>query len=324
MSDFPSSVLVTGSSGFVGAHLCDVLVKNGWRVVAAVRTPGVAGPIPGTTEVCLSMSSDGAGDWQRALKSVRCVVHLAAHVHITKSAQRSRSAFYEVNVLGSQHVAEQAARAGVRRLIFMSSIKVNGEGCGLRGYRADDTPGPSDPYGESKMQAEQVLREFCFSVGLELVIIRPPLVYGPGVRANFQRLIRLCALGLPLPLLSIENRRSLIGIWNLVNFVETCMRHPNAASATWLISDGEDLSTPELLRRLSRLMQKPVRLFAFSPRLLRRIGNVIGMGAEVDRLCTSLVIDSTPARELLHWSPITGVDEGLARTVKAYRESLRV
>jgi UDP-4-keto-D-QuiNAc 4-reductase len=318
----PSSVLVTGSSGFVGKHLCGVLAQNGWHVVAGTRSQRTASCIPGTTEVCLSKSSRNE-EWQSALKSIHCVVHLAARVHAMDFRAGSASEFYEANVLGSQKVAEQAARAGVCRFIFLSSIKVNGDGGPLARYRADDNPTPLSPYAQSKLDAERALHAFCGREGLELVIIRPPLIYGPGVRANFQRLLRLAALGLPLPLGSIENRRSLISIWNLANFIETCMTHPQAAGETWLISDGEDLSTPDLLRRLYRLMHKADRTFAFSPKLLQRIANLLGIGAEFNRLSSSLMIDSTPARERLGWAPIASVDEGLARTVEAYRATLR-
>jgi nucleoside-diphosphate-sugar epimerase len=318
----PSSVLVTGARGFVGSHLCKLLVQNGWRVTASSRTQRDSPLTPGATEVHLSMSSS-TKEWQSALTSIECIVHLAAEVHVIGSAERSCSPFYEVNVLGSRLVAEQAARAGVRRFIFLSTVKVNGEGGSLRPYRADDIPAPSDPYAQSKLEAERQLRHFCRGAGVELVIIRPPLVYGPGVRANFQRLLRVIELGVPLPLHSIKNRRSLISIWNLTDFIETCMTHPQAAGDTWLISDGEDLSTPDLFRKLSGLMHRPDRLFAFSPQLLQRIAGAFGMSAEFNRLSTSLVVDSTPAREKLHWSPITSVDEALARTVDAYRAACR-
>jgi nucleoside-diphosphate-sugar epimerase len=317
LSERFSNVLVTGSSGFVGSHLCRSLGEKGWRVVAASRGLNKAAHGPGITNISLSLSS-GTQEWQSALKSIQCVVHLAAQVHMMNSADRSLAKCHEVNVLGSRFVAEQAARAGVRRFIYLSSIKVNGEGGNLRPYRADDVPAPQDAYARSKYEAEEVLRDYCNGAGMQLVIIRPPLVYGPGVRANFLRLLRLVALGVPLPLRSIDNRRSLISVWNLMGFIETCMTCPQAARETWLISDGEDLSTPDLLARLSRFMQRPNRLFAFSPQMLRRVAQVFGIGEEMHRLTSSLVVDSTPARDRLHWSPVSSVDEGLALTVDAY------
>ena len=195
---------------------------------------------------------------------------------------------------------------------------MNGEGGQLKRYRADDIPNPKDAYARSKLEAELVLRDVCVRSGMQLIVIRPPLIYGPGVRANFHRLLSLVALGLPLPFRSIDNRRSLIGIWNLAHFIEACMTHPRAVGETWLISDGEDLSTSDLMRRLALLMRRPSRLFYFSPKWLERIGGIVGLGAEVNRLCDSLQIDATPARELLNWLPPLSVDEALARTVAAY------
>jgi nucleoside-diphosphate-sugar epimerase len=261
--------------------------------------------------------------WRKALQSVHCVVHLAAHVHVMGSAARSVAKFRQVNVDGTRFVAEQAVHAGVRRFVFLSSIKVNGEGGGLRPYRADDIPNPSDAYARSKFEAEQILRSICLHSGMELVIIRPPLIYGPGVRANFRRLLNLAAFGVPLPLDSVDNRRSLISIWNLVNFIETCMNHPAAPGGTWLISDGDDLSTPELIRKLARLMHRSPHLFAFPPRLLQRASNCLGLGAAMRRLCDSLVVDAAPAYEQLNWRPAISIDDGLARTVEAFRAERR-
>jgi len=314
----PRSVLVTGSGGFVGYHLCRALAAGGWRVVAARRQNRATDSISGVAGVYLPLSS-AEENWQNALKSVQCIVHLAARVHQLGSAGKAAAAYREVNVQGTRFAAEQAQRAGVRRFVFLSSIKVNGEGGSLRPYRADDPPNPQDAYAQSKLEAEEMLREFCRRGGMELVIIRSPLVYGPGVRANFHRLLKLAALGLPLPFRSIGNRRSLISIWNLVHFIESGVSHPAAAGDTWLISDGEDLSTPDLLARLARLMHRPDRLFAFPPRILRRAAALLGLGAEMSRLCDSLVVDSTPAQTRLNWRPGIGVDEGLARTVQAFR-----
>jgi nucleoside-diphosphate-sugar epimerase len=318
----PSSALVTGADGFVGSHLSRLLEERGWRVAAVSRRAHDRSTLPGINRVCLPLSADIAG-WQNALSSVQCVVHLAAHVHQLRATGSVASVFREVNVNGSRFVAEQAARAGVRRFIFLSSIKVNGEGGSARPYRADDEPRPQDAYAESKLEAELVLHDVCNRAGMELTIVRPPLVYGPGVRANFRRLLHLAALGIPLPFRSIDNRRSLIGIWNLADFIEICMKHPYAAGKTWLISDGEDLSTPSLITKLALLMRGRASLFSVSPRMLRRLAAIVGLGGEMSRLCDSLQMDVMPAREELHWRVPLGVDEGLALTVAAYLAARR-
>lgn len=256
--------------------------------------------------------------WRAAMSSVNCVVHLAARVHQMGADRGAQDAYDRINVEGSRFVAQQAASAGVRRLIFLSSIKVNGDG-GEVPYRATDEPAPCDPYANSKLAAEQVIREVCSRNAMEWVIIRPPLVYGPGVKANFHKLMRLAHLGLPLPFESISNRRSLLGLTNLVHFIETSMIHPEAARQVWLVADDECISTPELLRRLSRHMNRKSRLFPFSPSLLRRLASLLGLGAEIDRLCDSLQIDASPARNLLGWRPIRSMDAELASTVAEFR-----
>jgi nucleoside-diphosphate-sugar epimerase len=252
------------------------------------------------------------------MASAGCVVHLAARAHELRGPARHADDAYKVNVDGSRFVAEQAALAGVKRFVFLSSIKVNGEGEIGRPYTADDAPNPSDGYAQSKIDAEDMLAEICRNAGMELIIVRPPLVYGPGVRANFERLLKLADFGLPLPLLAIDNRRSLISVWNLASFIETTMKHP-AAQNVWLVSDGEDLSTPDLFARLARLMGNVPKLFKLSPIWLKRIASIIGFGAEADRLCNSLQVDISPALARLNWAPPINVNEGLARTVEAYR-----
>jgi UDP-glucose 4-epimerase len=286
--------------------------------VGAQRGPVTTNSIAGVANVQLPLCC-AEEDWQKALKSVDCLVHLAARVHVQGTAGNSVTAFHQTNVAGTRFAMEQAVRAGVGRFVFLSSIKVNGEGGTLRRYRADDIPIPQDPYAQSKLEAESMLHDLCRRHGLELVIIRPPLAYGPGVRANFRRLLRLASIGLPLPFRSIDNRRSLVSIWNLVDFIRCSISHPAAAGKTWLISDGEDLSTPDLLRRLTRLMHRPERLFAVSPRILRGAASLLGLRAEMSRLCDSLVVDASPAYAHLNWHPTIGVDEALALTVDAFR-----
>jgi UDP-glucose 4-epimerase len=310
-------VLVTGASGFVGRNLCQFLVRRGWEVVAATRRV----PAVGMSDVsvrALPLSAD-ARDWQDALASVDCVVHLAATVHQMNRTSASID-YRAVNLEGTKFVAVQAAIAGVKRFVYLSSIKVNGEG-GTRIYRSDDEPMPVDDYGRSKMESESALERISAQTGLKVVIIRPPLVYGPGVRANFKRLLQLAALGVPLPFGSIRNRRSLVGIENLVDFVASCMEHPAAAGQTWLVSDGEDLSTPELVAKLMHLMGKKPIFFPVPPRLIKGLARIVGRGSTVARLCDSLQVDIAPARRTLGWSPPYSVDYGLASTVAAYLDT---
>jgi nucleoside-diphosphate-sugar epimerase len=261
---------------------------------------------------------EDASKWQSVLNSVDCVVHLAARVHQFGAAGRDEQAFFEVNVRGAGFVAEQAGIAGVRRFILMSSIKVNGDGDEVGAYSAKDTPKPQDYYARSKLAAEMAVGEESLRHKIQLVIVRPPLVYGPGVAGNFRRLMRLVELGVPLPFLSIDNRRSYVSTPNLCDFVETCMCHPNAAGRTWLISDGNDLSTPELLRMLARKMSRRVSLIAFPSSWLRIIGKLFGRAEEMARLTGSLRLDISPAIDQLGWRPCISVDEGLAQTVAAY------
>jgi len=315
-----SSVLVTGGTGFVGRHLCRALADHAWRVVSVGRRASKFASVPGISHVSLSLLS-ASEKWQEALASVDCVVHLAGLVHQSGPASKLDAAFREVNVEGSRFIAEAASRARVRRFIYVSTVKVNGEGGTDAPYTVADSPDPRDAYARSKLEAENVLREICLRDEMELVVIRPPLIYGPGVGANFQRLLSLVNLGVPLPFRAIKNHRSLIGIWNLAHFIELCMRHPSAAGSTFLISDGEDLSTPELLTKLALSMKMRARLFSVSPVLLRHIGTIAGFGQEIARLCGSLRVDSTYAHDQLQWRPILSVDEGLALTAAAYQLS---
>jgi nucleoside-diphosphate-sugar epimerase len=312
-----NAVLVTGANGFVGRHLCSMLAENAWRVVATGRQFSGTQFGQGVRAVSLPLMSAGP-QWQEELRSVGCVVHLAGMAHQPTLKEASITAFREVNVEGTRAVAEEAARAEVRRFVFVSSIKVNGEGESARPYQSSDVPNPRDAYGQSKMEAEIVLRDICHRSGMDLVVIRPPLIYGPGVRANFYRFMQLAALRVPLPLGSIRNSRSFLGIWNFASFVDAVMRHPRAAGDTWLVSDAEDLSTPMLLRKLRYFLGRSGNLFPCSPALLRFGARLVGLELAVDRLCESLRVDATPALVELGWRPPLSVDEGLSRTVAAF------
>jgi nucleoside-diphosphate-sugar epimerase len=256
--------------------------------------------------------------WQAALRSVDCVVHLAARVHQFGLEGQDASTLHETNVVGSRILAEEAARAGVKRFVFLSSIKVNGEGGeGVR-YSASDSARPEDAYGKSKLAAEMIISDVCIANQVEYVCLRPPLVYGPGVKGNFFRLMRLTDLGVPLPFRSIDNLRSFISLENLLSFIETCIVHPKAANNTWLISDGEDLSTPDLLMRLARHMSRQLLLFPFPPRWLCQLAGLVGKRPEMERLSKSLRVNIDPAVQILGWHPPISVDEGLARATVDY------
>lgn len=307
------TVLVTGASGFVGRALCHRSLASGLNVRAAMRNPGEAIEHLATIEV---PSLDHQTDWAQALADCRAVVHTAARVHVMAEAVSDPlREFRRVNVLGTLHLARQAAAVGVRRFVFVSSIKVNGESTAAdHPFTATDTPAPHDPYGISKMEAEQGLRQVATDTGMEVVIVRPPLVYGPGVKANFASLMRAVQQGIPLPLASVTlNRRSFVALDNLVDLLITCIDHPAAANQTFLVSDGEDLSTADLLRRLGQAMDKPARLFPVPPSLLQLGASMLGKGEMAQRLLGNLQVDISHTRNTLNWTPPISVGEGLRR-----------
>lgn len=295
-------LLLTGASGFVGTSLAQRLSMQGEVVRRA--GPRLGGPQP--------------VDWSAALHHCRCVIHLAARVHVLRETSSDPlESFRAVNTAGTIDLARQAAAAGVARFVYVSSIKVNGESTpsGLP-FRHDDPPRPLDPYGISKREAEDALREIAAATGMEVVIIRPPLVYGPGVKANFAALARAVQRGWPLPLGSVtHNRRSLVALDNLVDLLNTCIDHPAAAHQTFLVSDGEDLSTAELLQRLGQAMGRPARLLPLPPTLLEAGAALVGRREVAQRLLGNLQVDITHTRKTLGWTPPLTVDEGLRRTV---------
>lgn len=308
----PCQTLVTGSSGFVGRAVCAEILSRGGAVTSVTRTPSQQSS--GVKNVVV-VRIDGHTDWLDALKGCDAVVHLAARVHVMQEITVDPLAeFRRVNVQGTLALARQAAAAGVRRFVFISSVKVNGESTQPGApFTADDAPAPRDAYGTSKMEAEQGLRELAIQTGMEVVIIRPPLVYGPGVKANFATMMRWLRRGIPLPLGAIHNQRSLVALDNLVDLILLCLTHPAAAHQTFLVSDGEDVSTPELLRRMGRAMGCPARLLPVPSRVLKRAGALLGKSDVVQRLCGSLQVDMAQTQDLLGWTPPVSLDEGLRR-----------
>jgi nucleoside-diphosphate-sugar epimerase len=249
-------------------------------------------------------------------------VHLAARVHLLNDKSfEPLTEFRSVNVDGTANFARQAAAAGVRRFVYLSSIKVNGELTEVgHPFTADDAPAPEDPYGLSKHEAEQALRQIAADTGMEVVIIRPPLVYGPGVKANFESMMRWLARGVPLPLAAVtQNRRSLVALDNLVDLIATCLSHPAAANQTFLVSDGEDLSTVDLLKRMGAALGCPARLFHLPSGLLKLGAALVRKPGIYQRLCGSLQLDIAKTRQLLGWSPLVSVDEGLRCAAEAFR-----
>ncbi|MFP4226686.1 MAG: UDP-glucose 4-epimerase family protein [Desulfobacterales bacterium] len=311
-SDLQKSGLcaVTGATGFVGRALCASLEKRAGGVRRIVRKKQAGG-------VAAVGDIGPETDWSGALEGVQTVVHLAARVHVmADEAGDPLAEFRRINLEGTENLARQAAGAGVKRLVFLSSVKVNGEATEFgRPFTVQDAPAPQDPYAISKFEAEQGLRRVEKETGLEVVIIRPPLVYGPGVKANFLRLMQAVQKGLPLPLGLVRNRRSMVALDNLVDLILTCIDHPAAAGQTFLVSDGEDLSTPELIRKLAQAMGKKARLLPVPPALLRLGGTVLGKRAEVERLIGSLQVDIGHTCETLGWRPVVSVDEGVRRCV---------
>ena len=310
-------VLVTGGTGFVGNALCAHLARRGFLVRAAARSK------PGDERSDTVVVGDiGAHtDWSAALEGVNQVVHLAARVHIERDSSRAPLAEYRgVNVEGTRRLARMAAERGVRRFVFLSSAKVNGEVTRTPCKEADP-PRPEGAYAVSKWEAEQALMQLGPETGIEWVILRPPLVYGPGVRANFLKLMRAVAAGIPLPLASIDNRRSLLYLGNLVDAIRTCLEHPDACDRTFLVSDGDDLSTPGLIRRLAQALGGPSRLLPMPVALLSLAGAMTGKSAAVERLVGSLQLDSTAIRETLGWTPPFSVDQGLQETARWFRRA---
>ncbi len=314
-------VLITGVSGFVGGALaCRLLDEGNYRVRGAARR--ILSNAPAGLELCQSPELEAEADWSELLQDVEVVVHAAARVHMMNDqAADPLSEFRRANTEGTLRIARQAVEAGVRRFVFISSIKVNGEESPAdRPYSADDVVAPVDPYGVSKHEAEQALLALARETGLEVVIIRPVLVYGPGVKANFQSMMRWLDRRLPLPLGAIHNSRSLVSLDNLVDLIVTCLQHSAAAGQVFLVSDGSPLSTTQLLRRMGLALGKPARLLPIPAVWLQLIARLLGRPAIAQRLCGSLCVDIEKTRRLLGWEPPVTVDEAMSRTARYFQE----
>ncbi|MGB8274607.1 MAG: SDR family oxidoreductase [Alphaproteobacteria bacterium] len=313
-------VLVTGADGFVGRVTCAALCARGFGVTAAVRGSGdFAAAIR-----CISVGEIGPEtDWRAALADTDAVVHLAARVHVMRESAADPLALYRrINVEGTRRLVEQAAQAGVSRFVFLSTIKVNGEHTSGIPFREDDPPAPRDAYARSKRDAEQAIAEV-EGMRERAVVLRAPLVYGPGVKGNFLTLLKAVARGWPLPLGAIENRRSLIYAGNLADAVGQALVHGRAPGKRFMVSDGEDLSTPELVRRLARALGTRACLIRVPVPVLRLIGSLAGRSEAIERLAGSLTADISKIRSELGWRPPFGVDQGLAETARWFADKAR-
>lgn len=312
-----TAMLVTGANGFVGRGLSEEALNRGWQVKGATRG---ACDLNGAENVVVG-EIDGLTDWQAALSGVEVVIHLAARVHVMKDTSVDPLAeFRKVNVQGTENLARQAARAGARRLVYVSSIKVNGEGTsGSQGYSERDTPAPQDAYGISKWEAEQALHRVAQETGLEVVVVRPPLVYGPGVKGNFISLLAAVGKGIPLPLAGADNARSLVYVGNLVDALIACATHPAVAGQTYLVSDGMPVSTATLVEKIAGALDCRSRSFYFPPVLMRAAAALLGRSAQIDRLFGSLRVDDEKIRRELGWIPPYTLEQGLRATAEWYR-----
>ena len=319
-------VLVTGASGFVGRALCRALRASRVPLRAAARALGAPSETgPGAPPAAVAVGDIGPDtDWSEAVAGCLAVVHLAARVHVMREhSSDPLSEFRRVNRAGTRRLAEAAAAAGVRKFVFVSTVKVHGEVSPGRPFVESDPLAPSDPYSISKCEAEQELADVCSRGGMRLVILRPPLVYGPGVGGNFARLLRTVDRGFPLPFGAFRNQRSLVYVGNLADAIAACIPEHAAASGAYLVSDDESVSTPDLIRRIAAALQRPARLVSVPLWLLRAGAKVLGHSGDFDRLAGDLVVDSGAIRRALGWKPPVSMPQGLAATAQWYRSARR-
>ncbi len=307
-------VFISGASGFIGRACCAQMVQSGFEVRAGLRK---SCPLLDGVEQVIVGDLSGTTRFDNVLRDVDVLVHLASRVHLLRDRTRDKlRAFREVNVDGTLNLARQAVEAGVKRFVFISSIGVNGAQTFDSPFGPDDVPRPSSPYAQSKLEAEIGLRQIADQTSLDVVIIRPPLVYGPDAPGNFGMLVRLLQYGWPLPFGSVCNKRSYVSLDNLVDLIVTCIMHSKAANETFLVADGDDLSTPELMLRLCRLLERPARFLSVSPKILEFCAKAIGRLEMYRSLCGSLQVDISKTTNLLQWAPPISVDEGLRRAIR--------
>lgn len=311
--------LITGANGFVGRPLCEEMLRQGWRVRTAIRS---SIQMPNGVEIVEIDDIDGDTDWKSALRGVDVIIHLAARVHVMKdTAADPLTEFLKVNLYGTENLAQQAARAGIKRLVYVSSIKVNGEETqDQHCYTEKNIPAPQYPYGISKWQAEQTLRRIALESDLQVVIVRPPLVYGPGVKGNFNNLMAAIEKGSALPLAGAHNMRSQVYVGNLVSALIACATHPAAAGQTYLVSDGENVSTAVLVKKISVALGCNNRSFYFPEKLLRIVAAILGRTDQINRLFGSLRVSDAKLRGELGWVPPYTLEQGLSETAAWYRQ----
>ena len=313
------TLLITGGTSFIAQALFPIVTSGNWNVRTTLRNRSGLSQLPQDITGVVTGDLETVPDWKPFLDGVDAVVRLAARVHVMRETEADPlAAFRSVNVAGTKRLALMAAKAGVRRFVFMSSVGVNGNVTHEQPFSEDDESHPHNNYALSKLEAEQALKEIASETGMGVVIIRSPLVYGPGNPGNFLRLLNLIDKSFPLPLASINNRRSLIYLGNLVDAIATCVNHPEASGQTYLVSDFDDVSTPELIRKVAAALGRPARLFHFPPSLMKFSGRLIGKAEEVERLIGSLVVDSSKIRRELGWQPPYTLQAGIRQTVDWY------
>lgn len=314
-------ILVTGANGFIGQHLCAHLAATGRKVTACIR-PNAMMPTLDNLRIAYVRDLASYENWPELLADVDAVIHLAARVHVMRDRSTDPLAeFRKINVAATGVVAEQSSQSGVRRLLYVSSIKVNGEATHKGEFRADDAPAYVDPYGQSKWEAEQKIQEIGAASGMEWLVVRPTLVYGPGVRGNFLSLMGYVQRGLPLPFGEVPNRRSLVNVYNLVDLLAKASDHPAAAGQVFLVKDPEDLSTGELIRRIAGALHRTPRLLSIPTPLLVRAAKLLGQEQVVRRLFGSLVVNTEKTADLLGWQAPVSLDCALARTCSWFETS---
>lgn len=309
-------ILITGATGFVGSALVKLLGRQGHQLVLAGYTSNTV-----NSEKVHAVNLAEETDWRPLLESCDVVVHLAARVHVMReTAENAAQEYFKLNVEATKRLAEQAVEAGVKRFIYLSSLKVNGEYNVVGGaFTEQDTPNPVGAYAQSKYQAEQILFDLARKSSLEVTVIRPPLVYGPNVRANFQSLLSIVYHQRPLPFVGIQNQRSYVYVENLVSLIARCLDHPKAANECFFVSDFHDLSTPQLITACATALGVKTRLFYVPQRLLRWLCQFLGKEAFYQRLCGDLTVDISKAKRLLGWRPPFSVETGLMETAKAFK-----